>query len=121
MIGPAGAVRAMVATKPVDFRKGAEGLAALVRETMQADPFSGAVYVFRAKRADRVKLVYWDGSGVCLFAKTVGERRLPLAADRGWRDSAVGGGVLGVARRSRSAPRARGESNAGSVAGAIGF
>jgi hypothetical protein len=41
----------MVATKPVDFRKGAEGLAALVRETMGADPFSGAVYVFRAKRA----------------------------------------------------------------------
>jgi transposase len=44
-------------------------LAALVRETMQADPFSGAVYVFRVKRADRVKLIYWDGTGVCLFAK----------------------------------------------------
>jgi len=39
MIGPSGAVRVMVATKPVDFRKGAEGLAGLVRETMQADPF----------------------------------------------------------------------------------
>ena len=52
MIGPTGAVRVMVATKPVDFRKGAEGLAALVRETMAADPFSGAVYVFRAKRVD---------------------------------------------------------------------
>jgi transposase len=36
---------------------------------MQADPFCGAVYVFRAKRADRVKLVFWDGTGVCLFAK----------------------------------------------------
>jgi transposase len=59
----------MVATKPVDFRKGAEGLAALVREEMKADPFSGAVYVFRAKRADRVKLIFWDGTGVCLFAK----------------------------------------------------
>ena len=41
--------------KPVDFRKGAEGVAALVREMMKADPFSGAVYVFRAKRADWVK------------------------------------------------------------------
>ncbi|WP_442921258.1 IS66 family insertion sequence element accessory protein TnpB, partial [Mesorhizobium sp. Cs1299R1N1] len=50
-------------------RKGAEGLAALVRDTMGADPFSGAVYVFRAKRADRVKLVYFDGTGVCLLAK----------------------------------------------------
>lgn len=68
MIGPTGAVRVMVATKAVDFRKGAEGLAALVREVMQADPFDGAIYVFRAKRADRVKLVFWDGTGVCLFA-----------------------------------------------------
>ena len=56
MIGPTGAVRVMIATKPVDFRKGAEGLAALVRESMGADPFSGAVYVFRARRADRIKL-----------------------------------------------------------------
>ena len=54
MIGPTGAVRVMVATKPVDFRKGAEGLAGLVRETMKSDPFSGAVYVFRAKRAVRL-------------------------------------------------------------------
>ena len=51
MIGLAGGVRVMVATRPVDFRKGAEGLAALVREEMKSDPFSGAVYVFRAKRA----------------------------------------------------------------------
>ncbi|MER8492706.1 IS66 family insertion sequence element accessory protein TnpB, partial [Mesorhizobium australicum] len=69
MIGPTGVVKVMVATKPVDFRKGAEGLAALVRDTMGADPFSGTVYVFRAKRADRVKLVYFDGTGVCLLAK----------------------------------------------------
>ena len=69
MIGPTGAVRVMVATKPVDFRKGMDGLAALVRETMAADPFDGAIYVFRAKRADRVKLIFWDGTGVCLFAK----------------------------------------------------
>jgi transposase len=52
MIGPLGIVRVMVATRPVDFRKGMDGLAALVRETMQADPFSGTIYVFRAKRAD---------------------------------------------------------------------
>ena len=69
MIGPTGAVRVLVATRPVDFRKGAEGLAALVRENIKADPFSGGVYVFRAKRADRIKLIYWDGTGMCLFAK----------------------------------------------------
>jgi transposase len=62
-------MRVMVATRPVDFRNGAEGLAALVCEEMKSDPFCGAVYVFRAKRADRVKLIYWDGTGVCLFAK----------------------------------------------------
>jgi len=83
VIGPTGAVRVMVATKPVDFRKGAEGLAALVREAMRADPFSGVVYVFRAKRADRVKLIFWDGTGVCLFAKRLedGEFRWPKIED----------------------------------------
>ena len=91
MIGPTGAVRVLVATKPVDFRKGAEGLAALVRETMQADPFSGAVYVFRAKRADRVKLIYWDGTGVCLFGKRLedGKVRWPKAQDGVMRLSAA--------------------------------
>jgi transposase len=69
VIGPTGAVRLMMATKPVDFRKGAEGLAALVHETMGTDPFNGAVSVFCAKRADRVKLVWFDGTGVCLLAK----------------------------------------------------
>ena len=50
---------------------------------MQADPFCGAVYVFRAKRADRVKLVFWDGTGVCLFAKRLetGAFRWPAVQD----------------------------------------
>jgi transposase len=68
---PAGA-KVYVATRPVDFRKGPDGLVALVRDT-GADPFSGALYVFRAKRADRVKIVWWDGSGLCLFAKRLDE------------------------------------------------
>jgi len=70
---PVGA-RVYVATRPVDFRKGPDGLAALVRDT-GADPFCGALYVFRAKRADRVKIVWWDGSGLCLFAKRLDEDR----------------------------------------------
>ena len=83
MIGPTGAVKVMVATKPVDFRKGAEGLAALVRDTMGADPFSGSVYVFRAKRTDRIKLIFWDGTSVCLYAKRLedGEFRWPKVQD----------------------------------------
>ena len=62
-------VRVLVATKPVDFRKGAEGLAALVHEALGQDPFSGTVYVFRCKRADRIKILAWDGSGLVLFWK----------------------------------------------------
>jgi transposase len=91
VIGPSGAVRVMMATKPVDFRKGAEGLAALVRETMGADPFSGAVYVFRARRADRIKLIFWDGTGVCLYAKRLedGEFRWPKVEDGVMRLSAA--------------------------------
>jgi transposase len=65
---PAG-MRVLVATKPIDFRKGADGLVALVRETLGQDPFSGTIFVFRAKRADRIKIVVWDGSGLVLFRK----------------------------------------------------
>ena len=59
----------LVATKPVDFRKGGDGLAALVQETLEEDPFSGTIFIFRAKRADRVKILTWDGSGLVLFWK----------------------------------------------------
>ncbi|MET4236382.1 transposase [Bradyrhizobium sp. LA6.10] len=97
MIGPSGTVRVMVATKPVDFRKGMEGLAMLVREHMQADPFSGAVYVFRAKRADRIKLIFWDGTGLCLFAKRLEEG---VFRWRGWRDAFDGWRRVHVARET---------------------
>ena len=59
---PSGA-RILIATRPVDFRKGAYGLAALASEVLGEDPFSGVVIVFHAKRADRVKILVWDTSG----------------------------------------------------------
>ncbi len=59
----------MMATAPVDFRKGADSLAALVKAQYDADPFSDVVYIFRAKKADRVKLLWSDGTGLCLIAK----------------------------------------------------
>ena len=61
----------------------ASRITGLVREQMAADPFSGTVYVFRAKRADRIKLIYWDGTGLCLFAKRLedGEFRWPKIQD----------------------------------------
>jgi transposase len=58
----------MLRAGAVDFRKGPEGLVALVRDA-GSDPFDGSLYVFRSKRADRIKIVWWDGSGLCLFAK----------------------------------------------------
>jgi transposase len=64
---PAG-VKVFLASQPVDFRKGPDGLLALVRDA-GSDPFSGSIYVFRAKRADRVKIVWWDGTGVALHSK----------------------------------------------------
>ena len=66
MIFPSDRVRIFVATEPVDFRKGHNGLAALVQNHLHKDPFTGTVYVFRSKRADRLKLLYWDGSGLVM-------------------------------------------------------
>lgn len=79
---PAG-VRVLMATRPVDFRKGMDGLAALVKEELRADPYAGAIFVFRARRADRVKLIVWDGTGLCLYAKRLeqGRFRWPPVVD----------------------------------------
>jgi transposase len=65
---PAG-IRVLVASRPVDFRRGADSLAALVREQLKHDPFSGTIFIFRSKRADRLKILAWDGSGLVLFWK----------------------------------------------------
>jgi transposase len=69
MIAVPPGVRVLVATQPIDFRKGADGLAALVKEALGQDPFCGTLFVFRAKRMDRVKILAWDGSGLVLFWK----------------------------------------------------
>ena len=69
MIGLSGNVRVLVATKPVDFRRGADSLAAMVQSVLRQDPFCGTVFVFRSKRADRVKLLIYDGTGLVLVWK----------------------------------------------------
>ena len=72
MLAPGG-VRIFVATKPVDFRKGHDGLTVLVKNELRRDPFAGAVFVFRAKRSDRLKLIYWDGTGLVMAYKRLEE------------------------------------------------
>ncbi len=83
MIVPPTGIRVLVATKPVDFRKGMDGLAAHVQDAFKADPFSGVIYVFRAKRADRVKLLFWDQTGLVLVTKRLenGQFRWPQLQD----------------------------------------
>jgi transposase len=79
---PAG-TKILLASRPVDFRKGAHSLAALAAEVLGADPFSGAVLVFRARRADRIKILVWDGSGLVLVWKQLegGAFRWPPIVD----------------------------------------
>jgi transposase len=69
MIVPSQAVKIVVATRPVDFRKGHDGLAAVVQNELGLDPHSGIIVVFRAKRGDRIKVLLWDGSGLVLAYK----------------------------------------------------
>ena len=62
-------LKVVVAAQPVDFRKSVHTLSALVSEALRANPYCGDVFVFRSKRADRVKLLAWDGSGMVLVTK----------------------------------------------------
>lgn len=69
MIPPSAGTRIWIAAGVTDMRRGFDGLAALVQTQLQADPFSGHVFVFRGRRGDRIKVLWWDGDGLCLFAK----------------------------------------------------
>jgi len=59
----------MLAARPVDFRKGLDPLAALVAQVLASDVYTGDIFIFRSKRLDRLKLLIWDGSGLCLVTK----------------------------------------------------
>ena len=59
-------MRVYLACGATDMRKGIAGLVSAVQEVLRQDPCSGAVFAFRGRRGDRVKLLYWDGQGYCL-------------------------------------------------------
>jgi transposase len=65
---PAGS-RVWLAAGVTDLRKGFDGLAGLVQLQLAEDPFSGHLFVFRGRAGDRIKVLWWDGDGLCLFAK----------------------------------------------------
>ena len=68
-------LKVVLAAQPVDFRKSLHTLSALVSEALRANPYCGDVFVFRSKRADRVKLLAWDGSGMVLVTKWLHQGR----------------------------------------------
>lgn len=90
MLSLPSAVRIWLATQATDLRKSFDSLAEMVRQQLQGDPLSGQLFVFRNKRADRVKLLYWDEDGFVIVYKRLeaGTFRFP-AADAAHR----GGGV----------------------------
>lgn len=69
MIAPPAGTRIWLAAGVTDMRYGFDGLAARVQTVLEADPFGGHLFVFRGRRGDRVKVLWWDGDGLCLFAK----------------------------------------------------
>ena len=86
MIGLPAGTRVWLAAGATDMRKGFDSLAAQAQSVLGQDPFSGHVFCFRGRRGDLVKLLWWDGDGLCLFAKRL-ERghscgRAPM---RAWR------------------------------------
>jgi transposase len=67
MLNVPAAVGIWLARQPIDLRRSFDGLAELVRQHLQADPLSGQLFVFRNKRSDRIKLLYWDEDGFVIL------------------------------------------------------
>lgn len=65
--------RVFLCTLPTDMRKSFDSLAGLVRQHLDADPLAGDLFVFRSKRGDRVKLLYWDNDGLAIWYKRLEE------------------------------------------------
>ena len=75
MIIPAGNLRIYIATDPIDFRKGMDGLAGHINATFDLDPYSGAIFVFRSRQANKLKMLVWDGTGMVLVSKRMTGKR----------------------------------------------
>ena len=69
MIIPAQNIRVVVAMKPIDFRRGHDGLAATAQNELGLDPHSGVIVVFRSRKLDRLKVLLWDGTGLVMAYK----------------------------------------------------
>jgi transposase len=83
MIAAPANARIWIAAGVTDLRRGFGGLSALVQTALEQDPYAGHVFVFRGRRGDLIKLLWWDGDGLCLFAKRLERGRFlwPKAED----------------------------------------
>ena len=99
MIAPGTGVRVYLACGVTDMRKGINGLSALAQDVLRQKATNGAVFAFRGRRGDRIKLLYWDGQGFCLYYKVQERGRFPWpsAAD-GEPFSAIGPRTMARAR-----------------------
>jgi transposase len=88
MIGLPAGTRNWIAAGVTDLRRGFTGLSGMVQNALQENPFSGHVFVFRGRRGDLIKLLWWSGDGLCLFAKRLERGRFfwPQAIGPRWRE-----------------------------------
>lgn len=75
MISFTGALKVFVALEPQDMRKSFNGLAALVGDHLDADPYQGALYIFTNRRRNRIKILFWDGTGLWVACKRLEQGR----------------------------------------------
>ena len=83
------AVRVHLAAEAVDFRKGFNGLAAIVQHVLHADPLSGHLFVFHNRTRTSLKVLYWHNGGLCLLYKRLERGRFPIPVVTGDRSSVV--------------------------------
>ena len=79
MIGPGTGVRVFLAAGRTDMRCGIAGLCARAKKALGEDPASGAVFAFRGRMGDRLKILHWDGQGFCLYYKVLERGYFPWA------------------------------------------
>ena len=92
MIPVPASTKGWIACGVTDMRKGFAGLSALAETVLERDPYSGHLFVFRGRRGDLIKVIWWDGQGACLFSKRLERGRFV------WPSSATGKLVIGAAQ-----------------------
>lgn len=78
MLTLAPGTKVFLATEPVDLRRGHDGLTALVRGTLDLDPYAGHLFVFVGRRGDRIKVLFWDRGGFVVYYKRLARGRFSM-------------------------------------------